>query len=143
MTINFKRYINTTILVSMPTLFHDAKCRPFTLLGVELPGVWLQSDELTTRLLPEPMVQYASAGPVVFVPFAHIAGILVPTTRPATATPSTATPAPATVAHTPATVAPTPATVAPGDAPAPATQAETPARASTRARTPTPRTKSS
>src|SRR5580704_13142379 len=85
MTINFKRYINTTILVSMPILFHGSKCRPFKLLGVELPGFWLQSDELTKQLLPEQMQQYAAAGPVVFVPFAHIAGILVPTTRSASA----------------------------------------------------------
>jgi hypothetical protein len=97
MTINFKRYINTRILVSMPTLFDDSRCRPFKLLGVELPGVWLQSDELTTRLLPEEMAQYATAGPAVFVPFAHIAGILVPTTRP-----TTTTPAPAADATTPA-----------------------------------------
>jgi hypothetical protein len=106
-TVNFKRYINTTILVSMPTLFHDSKCRPFKLLGVELPGVWLQSDELTTRLLPEHMDQYATAGPAVFVPFAHIAGILVPTARPATAAPAPAAtaPAPAAAAATPAAAA--------------------------------------
>ena len=99
MTINFKRYINTTILVSMPTLFHDSKCRPFKLLGVELPGVWLQSDDLTTRLLPEDMAQYATAGPAVFVPFAHIAGILVPTARPAKTAPP---PSPAAVTPPPA-----------------------------------------
>ncbi|MGO9484228.1 MAG: hypothetical protein ACLPX9_06555 [Rhodomicrobium sp.] len=106
-TINFKRYINTTILVSMPTLFHDSKCRPFKLLGVELPGVWLQSDELTTRLLPDQMQQYATAGPAVFVPFAHIAGILVPTARPATTTPAPS-PAPATTTPAPAAAATTP-----------------------------------
>lgn len=84
MTINFKRYLNTTIMVSMPALFPDAKARPFKLIGVELPGVWLQSDELADLLLPEEFQQYAAAGPLVFVPFAHIAGILVPTTRPVT-----------------------------------------------------------
>jgi hypothetical protein len=124
MTINFKRYINTTILVSMPTLFHDSKCRPFKLLGVELPGVWLQSEELTTRLLPDQMQQYATAGPAVFVPFAHIAGILVPTARPATTAPA------------PAATAPAPAATA-------ATPAATSAAGSTRATTRTPKTKTS
>ncbi len=100
MIINFKRYINTTILVSMPMLYHDSKCRPFKLLGVELPGLWLQSDELTTLLLPDDMQQYASAGPVVFVPFAHTVGILVPTARSATAAPAAATTSPAPTAET-------------------------------------------
>jgi hypothetical protein len=134
MTINFKRYVNKTILVSMPALFHDAKCRPFKLLGVEVPGVWLQSDELTTQLLPEQMTQYAAAGPVVFVPFAHIAGILVPTGRPTTAAPTLAAAAP-----TPAAASPPSRPVASGDT---AAKTDTPAT-STRAGTPTPRTKSS
>jgi hypothetical protein len=135
MIINFKRYVNKTILVSMPALFHDAKCRPFKLLGVEVPGVWLQSDELTTRLLPEQMAQYAAAGPVVFVPFAQIAGILVPTSRPTTAAPKPAAAAPTPAAASP----PSPPAAASGDT---AAQTNTPAR-SKRARTPTPRTKSS
>ena len=104
MSINFKRYINTTILVSMPTVYHDSKCRPFKLLGVELPGIWLQSDELTKELLPEQTQQYAAASPVVFVPFAHIAGILVPTARPAAAASAPATTKPAPAAATPAAV---------------------------------------
>ena len=45
-------YLNKTILVAIPALFDDGVCRPFTLLGAELHGLWLQSDELTQRLLP-------------------------------------------------------------------------------------------
>jgi hypothetical protein len=143
MTINFKRYINKTILVSIPNLFHDAKCHPFKLLGVELPGVWLQSDELTTRLLPEQMTQYAAAGPAVFVPFAHIAGILVPTTQPAAAAPTPATITPATATpETTTTTTPTAASPS-ADTAAPETAADSAARPATRARTPTFRAKSS
>jgi hypothetical protein len=79
MTPQFSQYINKTILVSIPVLFHDEKCRPYKLIGVEGQGLWLQSDELTTRLLPEHLQDYAAAGPVVFVPFDNIAGILIAT----------------------------------------------------------------
>ena len=45
-------YLNRTVMVSVPGLFDDGVCRPFTLLGADLNGLWLQSDELTRRLLP-------------------------------------------------------------------------------------------
>ena len=80
---NIKQYLNKTILVSIPPLFHDERCRALTLLGAEATGLWLQSDELATALLPENRRIYASAGPVVFVPFAQIAGVLVLTSAPA------------------------------------------------------------
>jgi hypothetical protein len=82
MTPKISQYLNKTILVSIPALFDDGHCRAFTLLGVELHGLWLQSDELTKRLLHNDMQMYASAGPVVFVPFAQIAGVLVATQVP-------------------------------------------------------------
>ncbi len=85
MTPQVSQYINKTILVSIPTLFHDAKCRPLKLIGVEVPGLWLQADELAARLLPDPLQDYASAAPVIFVPFAQIAGILIPTRQPTVA----------------------------------------------------------
>jgi hypothetical protein len=65
-------------MVSVPALFDDGACRPFTLLGVELHGLWLQSDELTRRLLPHDKQDLATTASVaVFVPFAQIAGVLV------------------------------------------------------------------
>lgn len=75
---NLSRYLNRTLLVSIPTLFEDGYCRPYTLLGVELNGLWLKSDDLTNRLLPDESrdsvdVEIAAA----FVPFAQIAGVLV------------------------------------------------------------------
>jgi hypothetical protein len=51
-THNITRYLNKTVFVSIPALFEDGACRPFKLLGVEIYGLWLQSDELTQRLLP-------------------------------------------------------------------------------------------
>jgi hypothetical protein len=39
MTINFKRYINSTILISIPALFQDGKRRPLKFIGVQHPGL--------------------------------------------------------------------------------------------------------
>jgi hypothetical protein len=80
---NITRYLSKTILVSIPALFQDGACRPFTLMGAELHGLWLQSDELTQRLLSGDQQALASLAPVVFVPFAQIAGVLVATGTPA------------------------------------------------------------
>jgi hypothetical protein len=73
------RYVNRSIFVSLPGLFDDGVCRPFTLLGAELEGLWLQSDELTRRLLPGDKQHPAATPAAVFVPFAQIAGVLVAT----------------------------------------------------------------
>jgi hypothetical protein len=79
------RYLNKTVFVAIPALFEDGVCRPFTLLGAELHGLWLQSDELTRRLLPADKRDLAAAAPAVFVPFAQIAGVLVATGPPQSA----------------------------------------------------------
>src|ERR1700738_738250 len=76
---NLARYLNKTVLVSIPALFGDALCRPYKLLGAELNGLWLQSEELTNRLLPPEAADFARLEPVVFVPFAQMAGVLVAT----------------------------------------------------------------
>jgi hypothetical protein len=85
------QHINKTILVSIPILFHDGRCRPFTLVGVEVAGLWLQADELAGRLLPETMQNYVTAEPVIFVPFAQIAGIVIPTRTPTAVAPTPST----------------------------------------------------
>jgi hypothetical protein len=64
------RYLNKNMYVSIPALFEDGVCRPFTLLGAELHGLWLQSDQLTRRLLPEDKEGLAATSAAVFVPFA-------------------------------------------------------------------------
>jgi hypothetical protein len=78
MTPKVSHYLNRTVMVSVPALFDDGACRPFTLLGTELNGLWLQSEELTRRLLPEDKRGLAATtSTAVFVPFAQIAGVLV------------------------------------------------------------------
>ena len=84
------RYLNKTVFVSIPTLFDDGACRPFQLLGAEINGLWLQSEELTCRLLPREVGDHATLTPAVFVPLAQIAGVLVamPLPPPGTAAPA-------------------------------------------------------
>lgn len=84
--------LGRTVLVSIPALFSDGTCRAYTLVGFELHGLWLQSQELNERLLTEEMREIAAASPVVFVPFAQIASVVVPTAPPA-APPAEDTPA--------------------------------------------------
>ncbi|MBZ5494666.1 MAG: hypothetical protein LAO76_27380 [Acidobacteriia bacterium] len=79
MTLQLTRHLEKTILVSIPVLFEDAKCRPYKLVGAELHGLWLESDELTKRLLPDHKKAYASAASAVFIPFSQIAGVIVAT----------------------------------------------------------------
>jgi hypothetical protein len=83
---NIARYLNKTVFVSIPALFEDGVCRPYKLLGAELNGLWLQSEELTRRLLPRELGDHATLAPAVFVPLAQITGVLI-------AAPSTSAPA--------------------------------------------------
>jgi hypothetical protein len=82
MTPNLSQYLGKSILVSIPALFEDGVCRAHTLVGIEFSGLWLQSEELTERLLHEVKHPYSDAEPAVFVPYAQIAGILVATAAP-------------------------------------------------------------
>jgi hypothetical protein len=79
---NLSSYLNQALWVTIPALFEDGAARPYTLLGVEMNGLWLQSEELTDRLLSKECRELAKRNPVVFVPFAQIAGVLVPTVEP-------------------------------------------------------------
>jgi hypothetical protein len=73
-----KQYLNHIILVSIPALFQDGRCRPHTLQAIETDGLWLSSDELTARLLPEADHKIAESKQPVFVPAAQIAAIILP-----------------------------------------------------------------
>jgi hypothetical protein len=86
MPFNVSRLVNKTIYVSIPALFQDGRCRPYTLRGAELNGLWLQSAELTNRLLADDKADLAALAPIVFVPFAQIAGVLVASGMPAPVT---------------------------------------------------------
>jgi hypothetical protein len=70
-------YLNQNILVSIPVLNSDIKCRPYTLLGAELHGLWLQSEELTDLATTEES-DVPAAGAPVFVAFSHIAFVVLP-----------------------------------------------------------------
>jgi hypothetical protein len=76
------QYLNKTILVSIPSLFEDGACRAYRLLGVEVQGLWLQSDKLIQRLASADTKDYESLAPVVFVPFGQIAGVMLATRSP-------------------------------------------------------------
>jgi hypothetical protein len=75
-----KQYINRSILVSIPALFEDGKCRDYILQSVEADGLWLSSNALAERLLTEGG-RTAQRVPLVFVPAAQISAIILP--RPA------------------------------------------------------------
>ena len=79
MTPKVAHFLNRTVLVSIPGLFEGGEARPFKLLDIEAQGLWLQSEELSRRLLADEMQALVSAEPAVFVPFAQIAGVLAPT----------------------------------------------------------------
>lgn len=83
MTLNLARYLNKTILVSIPALFDDCTARPYRLLEAEMNGLWLQSEELSDRLLRDGGCELADMAPAVFVPFAQISGVVIPTRMPA------------------------------------------------------------
>ena len=76
------RFLNKTVMVSIPAVFDDRACRPCTLRGVEAIGLWLQSDELTRRLLDDEVRDVADMEPIVLVPFAQVLGIVTPTLPP-------------------------------------------------------------
>jgi hypothetical protein len=78
---SISKFAGKTLLVSIPTLFGDVKCRPCTLVGAEIHGMWLRSEELIGRLLPSDN-PYASAEPITFIPFTHVAAVLIATVPP-------------------------------------------------------------
>lgn len=82
MTPRLTQYLNKPILVSIPALVEDGACRAYKLHGVEVHGLWLQSKELTRRLASEDTAGCESLDPVVFVPFAQIAGLMLATRLP-------------------------------------------------------------
>jgi hypothetical protein len=71
-------YLNQTVLVSIPALHSDAKCRRYVLLGVEMQGLWLQDPDFVGELTAmEKEVSVEPATPV-FVPFSAIAFVVLP-----------------------------------------------------------------
>jgi hypothetical protein len=81
-----KQYLNRSILVSIPVLYEDGKCRAYTLRGFGTDGLWLNSEALVHRLLHENDKSNVAGNPIVFVPYTQIAGIVFATVTSATPT---------------------------------------------------------
>jgi hypothetical protein len=71
-------YLNQTVLVSIPALQSDAKCRSYMLLGVEMQGLWLQDEKLVGELTSLTKGMSVDSQAPVFVPFAAIAFVVLP-----------------------------------------------------------------
>ena len=85
MTQNLTKYVNKTILVSIPALSGDVKCRPYKLTGVELVGLWLQSEQLTSGFLPQDHKAHTQMTWAFFVPYSQIACVAIGEIAPAAA----------------------------------------------------------
>jgi hypothetical protein len=90
---NIARHLNKMVFVSIPALFEDGVLRPYTLVGAELNGLWLQSEELARRLLPRELADHAALAPAIFVPLAQIAGVMIAAPPPAQGAPVSTAPA--------------------------------------------------
>ena len=84
---NLSAYINKTILVCIPALAEDGKCRPFTLVAIEMIGLWLEGPVLEERYLTHQHRDSAARDWKFFVPYSHLACVAMPTSV-ATATSS-------------------------------------------------------
>ena len=89
MTPNLSKYVNKTILVSIPVLSGDTKCKPYTLIGIELIGLWLQSPSLAGGFLDHHYKSQPTTW-AFFVPFSQIACVVVPSAGAAPSGPGTA-----------------------------------------------------
>jgi hypothetical protein len=68
-------YINENILVCLPALFEDKQPHVFRLVGVELFGLWLESEELAKKFLPPNQTSVNRTLAVLF-PFSQVAYVL-------------------------------------------------------------------
>jgi len=128
-----KQFLNRTILASIPALFEDGRCRAYTLLSIEVDGLWLSSNELTVRLLAERERKDVETAQPVFVPAVQIAAIILPppAAPPAPLVEAEATPAESGVVATGATAkaeAPKRPKAAPAAAPSTPAGAEKPTK---------------
>lgn len=71
---NLANYFNKNILVLISSISNDP--RPYTLVGIEPSGLWLESEELQRKLHTSEKQQSSTATKAVFVPFAQISYVL-------------------------------------------------------------------
>jgi len=77
-TPNLRKFVNKTILVSIPVLSGDTKCRAYTLTGIELIGLWLEGTDLAAAFLPHEHKSQTKITWSFFVPFSQIACVAFP-----------------------------------------------------------------
>src|SRR5262245_15205205 len=78
MTTKLAQCLNKTILVSIPALFGDEQPRPFTLIGIEPCGLWLESEPLAERLQSADKTQPSLRSLTAFFPFSQIFYVVDP-----------------------------------------------------------------
>jgi len=88
--INLANYLNKTILISIPAVFEDNQPHPFKLVGIELFGLWLESEELAQRVQSPDKQGQSLSSHAVFFPFSQILYVVdrVPVTAHAHAHPA-------------------------------------------------------
>lgn len=84
MSPSLSRSVSKTVSVVIPALFGDTVARRCRVVAAEAFGLWLVSDELSARVLPDVKGDKSSAAPAILVPFAQIAAILPLAPAPST-----------------------------------------------------------
>jgi hypothetical protein len=79
---NLVKYINKTIMVSIPPLSGDVKCRPYKLTGVELVGLWLEGADLASGFLAHEYKSHTPTTWAFFIPYSQMACVAVGSTPP-------------------------------------------------------------
>jgi len=77
---SLSRYVNKTILVSIPPISGDIKCRPYKLTGIELIGLWLEGADLARDFLALEQSPHSPTTWTFFIPYSQIACVAVGTT---------------------------------------------------------------
>lgn len=75
--------VGGSILVQMPRSGDEARLWRMKLLGVEAGGIWVESQDITNRILQTVGVTSATRTPIVFLPYHQIS--LAMTSIPETA----------------------------------------------------------
>jgi len=69
-------YLNKSVLVGLPVLFGDVRCRPCRLVDIASNGLWLEIEGVAERLIPHEALSFASGTLTMFVPFAQISCVI-------------------------------------------------------------------
>lgn len=77
MTPNLTKYVGKAILVSIPALSEDLRCRSYRLIGIELIGLWLEAEDLRGAFLADEHRSHDMVRWSFFVPFTQIACVAI------------------------------------------------------------------